>query len=191
MTVRDPFVARGRSNEAAYFHAKDAVLVEKLNRIFEARRDKDELRKVTGIQDDAKLDRFIQLSLKSELLTAFRLYPLVEIAWADGYFDKKEAQAVIDAATKLGVKQESAAAARLEEWLHNGPTEDARAAWKMLAGELRRTLSQAELSSFRQDLMRYANDVAEASGGVLNMFLRVSEKEQAVINKIAALLTHE
>lgn len=191
LSTHDAFHARGRSLEEAYFRTKDAELVEKLSRIFHAKLDKEALRAASGITNEEVLDRLIQANIRGELLTVFRLYPLVEMAWASGHCDKKEAEAVLNAAAKLGLPRDSDSIHRLEEWLARGPTPDGRAAWRMFAGELRRSLTAKELATFRHDLLVHAKDVAEASGGILGTFFQVSAKEHHVIEAIKKALTHE
>jgi uncharacterized tellurite resistance protein B-like protein len=187
----DAFHARGKSLEESYFRTKDAQLVEKLRKVFQSTLDKEELRKATGITNDEVLDRLIRLNVRGELLTAFKLYPLVEIAWADGRLDKKEADAVVHAAITLGLPKDSDSLARLKEWVQRGPTPDGRAAWRMFASELRKVLSPHELNTFRDDLLKHAKAVADTSGGILDMFLNTSAAEKRVIDKIRELLTHE
>lgn len=189
MSPYDAFRAREQSLEEAYFRKKDAELVEKLRKVFETRRTKEELRKATGITSDEVLDRLVNLSVTGEMLSAFRLYPLVEVAWADGSFDRREAAAVVNAAVRMGVPRDSEVLKRLEDWLHHGPSEDMRAAWRAYAAELRKSLSPAQLAEFRDDLLKYAREVSEASGGVLGVFFRVGSDEHRAIEEIRRLLS--
>jgi uncharacterized tellurite resistance protein B-like protein len=189
MSPYDAFRAREQSLEEAYFRKKDAELVEKLRKVFETKRTKEELRKLTGITSEEVLDQLVSLEISGELLSAFRLYPLVEMAWADGAFDTKEARAVLNAAAQMGVPKDSQVMQRLEYWLHNGPREDARAAWRAYASELRKTLSPKELAEFREDLLKHAKEISEASGGILGMFFQVSPQEHRVIEEIRKALT--
>lgn len=190
MTHNDPFESRRLGYEEQYFRTKEAEMVAKLREVFETKREKDELRKATGITSDEVLDRMIAASVRGEMLTAFKLYPLVEIAWADGGCDKKEVEAAINAAIKHGVAPDSPALDRLKAWLDRGPTEDARAAWYMYASELRKTLSKAELDTFRTDLLKTAQKVAESSGGIFGIYFSVTGNERLVMKKIEEALTH-
>lgn len=195
MTQHEPFESPFETHrlgfEEEYFRTRDAELVAKLRQVFETRREKDELRAATGITSDEVLDRMMAASVRGEMLTAFKLYPLVEIAWADGSLDRKEADAAVNAAIKHGVAPDSPALARLKDWLARGPTQDARAAWYMYASELRKTLSPRELDTFRTDLLKTARQVAESSGGILGVYFTVSSGERHVMNKIAEALTHK
>jgi uncharacterized tellurite resistance protein B-like protein len=186
----DSFDDRRLGLEQEYFRSKDAELVTKLKSVFHAKMEKDEITKASGITDPAVLDRMVAVQLRGEMLVAFKLYPLVEIAWADGKLDPSEADAVIDAAIKSGVPKDSESLKRLKEWLERGPNDNARAVWRMYAAQLRKTLSKEELETFRTDLLRYAKTVAQASGGVLGMFFQVSLSEQRVIDIVEQSLRH-
>ena len=188
---RDLFATRRMGLEDEYFHKQDAELMDKLRAVFERKMDREELQKATGIKSEEVLDRLLALHAKGEMLLAFRLYPLVETAWADGTADEREGKAVIDAAIKLGVPPESAALAAIRDWIKRGPTEDGRLAWYMFAGELRKTLGTIELDRFRHDLLEGAKAVAIASGGLLGIAYQISRKEQQVLDHIAKALTHE
>lgn len=190
MSHHDAFDSRRSGFEEAYFKSKDAELVAKLRQVFEAKRTKEELSKASGITNAQVLDRLVQAHVDGRMLTAFKLYPLVEIAWADGSVDKVEADAVINAAVKHGIEQGSPALDRVKTWLKDGPTADARAAWYMYAAELRNVLTPAELNAFREDLLKTARHVAELSGGILGMFFTVSKGERTVLSKITEALTH-
>jgi hypothetical protein len=190
MNRSDPFATRRNSFEESYFRGKDAELVDKLRKVFQTRMDREQLRKATGITSDEVLDRLIQINVKGEMLSAFQLFPLVEIAWADGVFEPREGDAVISAAIRYGIPADSAALERIKEWLQRGPDPEARKAWSMYAAELRKTLTPAELKTFRDDLLKMARKVAETSGGILGTFFTVSRGEHQVLRKITESLTH-
>ena len=189
MSNHDAFDSRRASFEEAYFRKKDAELVEKLREVFQAKRDRESLRLITGITNDEVLDRLMAVQAKGEMLSAFKLLPLVEIAWADGVCDKREADAVIAAAIKAGIPADSVALERIKEWLDRGPNPEARKAWYMYAEELRKVLSPAELKTFREDLVETARHIAELSGGILSTFFNVSQSEKLVLKKMTDALS--
>lgn len=190
MTIgpHDAFEARRSSFEEGYFRKKDTELVDKLRGVFQTRRDREELRKLTGITSDEVLDRMMAVQVNGEMLTAFRLLPLVEIAWADGACDHREADAVIEAAVKHGIARDSEALKRIAEWLKRGPNPEARKAWAMYAQELRKVLTPEQLKTFRDDLLHDARAIANLSGGILNTFFTVSGGESEIIRKINTAL---
>ncbi|MBS0189445.1 MAG: TerB family tellurite resistance protein [Planctomycetes bacterium] len=186
----DAFRERGQSLEEGYFRSRDSQLVDKLRKVFETKVARDELKKAAGISSDEVLDRMMQLNISGQMLTAFKLFPLVEIAWADGSVDAKEVEAVINGAVKHGIPRDSEVMSRLRDWLSRGPTADGRAVWKMYAAELRKSLSPDQLKTFREDLLNQAHAVAQAGGGIFNIFLTESQSEKKVIEEIRAALTN-
>jgi len=188
---KDPFEARRVGFEAEYFQKKDAELVDKLKKIFHKKLEKDELRKSTGIHDERVLDTLLELNVSSNLLAAFELYPLVEVAWADGGVDEREQAAALAAAEKHGIAAGSPAHAMLADLLKNRPRADMRKAWNLFAEELRRTLTPRQLDVFREDLLAYARSVATASGGLLNIAFAVGASEREALKSIERALTPE
>lgn len=184
----DAFQARGNAFEEAYFRKKDAELVEKLRAVFQTKHEREELKRITGITSDEVLDRLMAVEARGEMLTAFKLLPLVEIAWADGTCDKKEAEAVVNSAIRFGIPADSLALQRIKEWLQRGPDPEARKAWYMYAQELRKVLSPDQLKAFRDDLLSTARQIASLSGGILDAFFTVSRAEDTVLKKITEAL---
>jgi len=188
---KDAFEERRKAFEEEYFKKKDAQLVDKLKAVFHRIHDRESIQKATGITEERVLDTLVQLSLSGEMMAAFKLYPLIEVAWADSVVDEREIRAVLEAAHDQGIARGSAPHTMLENALKSPPSEDARKAWYMYAGELRKTLSPQELATFRDDLLDYGRRVAKASGGILNMVFQVSHNESKVLRAIAKALSNE
>ena len=189
--AKDPFEERRKSLEEQYFQKKEAQLVDKLKSVFNKKSDKESIRGTSGITDENLLDTLVTLELSGELMSAFQLYPLVEVAWADGKVDQREIRAVLDAADRYGVKKGTAAYALLEQALKNGPADESRKAWYQYAAELRKVLNEKELETFRNDLVEAARQVASASGGIVNLAFTVSGNEKKVLDAILRSLTTE
>jgi hypothetical protein len=183
------FERRRRAFEAEYFSRKDTELIDKLKAVFHRRIDKQSIREATGVTDEELLDRLVELNLDGELMAAFNLTPLVEIAWADGEVNDGERRAVLSAAEQHGVHRGSKAYAMLETRLRDGPSKDARKIWFHYAEELRKTLDPRQLEEFRADLVEACRRVAETSGGLLSLAFRVSKTEQTVIDAVKRALT--
>ena len=190
MATKDPFEARRKALEEAYFRKKDAQLVDKLKAVFHRTVDRESIRQATGITDERVLDNLVELSLSGEMMAAFRLYPLIEVAWADGGVDEREGRAVLAAVEEHGIPHGSRPHVMLENALKNRPREDSRKAWYMYADELRRVLSPEELTTFRDDLLDHARRIATASGGLLSVAFQVSTNERKVLEAIKRALTH-
>ena len=75
---------RGRALENQFYdkenHDKLAAMKEKLD----SQGSKDELRKASGMTDDAVLEKLVALGLRGNTIAALSLVPLIQVAWADG-----------------------------------------------------------------------------------------------------------
>src|SRR3990172_535420 len=185
----DALHKRERALEEEFFARKSQQLRDKLKATFDQEVTREKLKAATGITDPVVLERLIALQVRGETMAAFWLYPLVEVAWADGKLDRKERDAILEAAVAGGVAKGSAGYELLEATIADGPTEARRLVWFAYARDLADRLDPTERRLVREDLVRRARAVAEASGGVLGM-RRVSASEQRVLDRIAEAFPH-
>jgi uncharacterized tellurite resistance protein B-like protein len=176
---------RGKALEEEFFKKQNQKLVDKLRATLEQKQTREELEQLTGIHDAAVLDTLIAMNLDKSTFAAFGLYPLVEVAWADGQVDEKERAAFIAAAAEHGITPGSFAHSTLEEFIKSTPREDARKAWYAWAAELNGKLDAGERRKVREGLLKRARAVAEASGGFLGLGNKISASEQRVLDAIA------
>ncbi len=177
---------RGKELEEAFFQKHNQQLLEKLKSKGRQANDAKEISASTGITDAAVLTRLVALNFTPETLSAFALYPLVEVAWADGVVDDKEKRAVLQAAAAVGIHNGSVGQSLLEGWLTFKPAANVQVAWDNYARALSKTLTADDRDAFRKDLVARARHVAEATGGILGMGNKVSAKEKAALEKIEA-----
>jgi uncharacterized tellurite resistance protein B-like protein len=119
------------------------------------------------------------------------LVPLVKTAWAEGRVTRRERHLVFEAAARMGVKPETTAYKRLEEWLELHPTDEFYdSAFDVLHGHFQ-TLDADEKSRRKFDLLSDCTRIAEASGGAKNFpsgGARICDEEIAVVKHIAKKL---
>ena len=113
----DAFSKRRQAFEEEFFNKYNQKLVDKLRVTLEKQHTREELEQLTGIHDPAVLDTLMALHVDKSTFAAFGLYPLVEVAWADGKVDEKERQAFIAAAAEHGITPGSFAHTALEEFM--------------------------------------------------------------------------
>ncbi len=183
-TNHDLIATRGRALEEEHFRRLEA---ERITRFREGRR-LDALRRELGteldVEDEALLDRLIDLGVTPETAPAFEALPLLEVAWADGEVDPEERWQALTAATSFGLELGGSAHARLERWVMERPRAELFAAWYVVQA----SRSSGSRSGPRaRCMLERALEVAEASGGVLG-FRPVSRAEAAVIERIRAVL---
>src|SRR5262245_57990257 len=162
--AKDIFQLRELYLEEEYFRKKEFELLEKLKAVFQKKVDKESIRKATGVTNEQLLDRLVAMQLDGELMKAFQLYPLVEIAWADGDLSESEARSVLASGEKLGVRPGSRAYRMLEDRLHKGPDPEVRKIWFLYAEELKKVLSPRELETVRKDLLDRAREIVAGTG---------------------------
>ena len=182
--AEDAFERRRKSLEEEFFIRREHTLVEKLRTQLEKEHPRETLKQITGIKDEAVIDTLVALHVDRDTLAAFALYPLVEVAWADGKVDDRERQAFLTAAAEHGISPGTPGHEALRTFLKESPREEARKAWFAWAAELNRKLDPAERKQLREALLKRARAVAEASGGILGLGRRISAGEQRVLTAI-------
>lgn len=182
--MSDALHKRERALEEEFFARKNQQLVDKLKATFDQQVTREKLKEVTGVADPKLLDRLVALQVRGETMAAFWLYPLIEVAWADGKLDRRERDAILEAAVAGGIAKGSAGYEALEAGMADGPTEAKRKVWFAYARDLAARLDANERRLVRDDLLHRARVVAEASGGILGV-AKVSANEQRVLDQIA------
>ena len=182
--MSDALHKRERALEEEFFARKNQKLLDKLKDTFDQEITREKLKAATGLTDPQILDRLIALQVRGETMAAFWLYPLVEVGWADGKLDRRERDAILEAAVAGGIAKGSPGYEMLEATIADGPTEARRKVWFAYARDLAARLDPNERRLVREDLVRRARAVAEASGGILGVH-KVSASEQRVLDRIA------
>jgi len=180
----DAFDRRRKALENEFFAKREHALIEKLRLTLEAEHPRETLKHLTGIQDESVIDTLVALHVNHDTLAAFGLYPLVEIAWADGVVDEREREAFLKAAAEHGLHVGTPGHEALREFLKTTPRAEARKAWFAWAAELSKRLDAQERRKVREGLVARARAVAEASGGFLGLGARISAGEQRVLDRI-------
>jgi hypothetical protein len=189
MSEHDGFAKRGRALEEEYFRKKDRELIEKIRQAAAA----DEVRKDTGrmigIDDPALLRELHDLGFTPETVGLLPLMPIIQMAWAEGGITKAERELILRLARSRGVEAGSAADRQLTEWMTNRPEEAVHARARRLIHAMLDAGSTQTGDLKADDLVKYCEDIAAASGGILGIG-RISAEERALLSSIAAgLLT--
>ena len=186
MSDAEAFHNRCRSLENAFFSDLDQKLIRELQEKLTVEEAVSKLRAESGIQDEATLKALQGLGITPEALSAFRIFPLVAVAWADGQADAMEMTAVrMFAQRHLAAGSE--ASKLLERWLKEVPTEEMISTWESCAGAVFSSIGSKQSQDLRAQLIEEVNDVAKASGGVLG-FGATSKSESDTIARIKRAL---
>ena len=109
---------------------QDAALRRRMAETERTRAKKAALAEVSGVRDEAVLDKLLALNITSETLVALSLLPLAAIAWADGTIDPNARAAVLRVAEKAGFNEQSPAYELLKGWLGRKPPSELVTAWE-------------------------------------------------------------
>jgi hypothetical protein len=161
-----------------FFQKEDQKLIEQLKKIKKMEETKEALSKVSGIKNDKILEKLVKLNVRPETLASISLVPLVEIAWVDGTVDKKESDALLKAAEKMGFEKGNADHEILTQWMTHKPSADLLDAWIHYIEGLCEALSEDEKNVLQKEIMNHTKSIAEASGGFIGIGKTSKEEEQ-------------
>jgi uncharacterized tellurite resistance protein B-like protein len=173
--------------EEHFFHDVDQHLLDKLREQASVEQSAEAIMRVMGITDRALAEEIAKINITVETLAAFRLAPLVAVAWADDRIEENERYVITTAAEKSGMKPEDAAMKLLESWTVRRPSAELLEAWCDYTKSLCGSLSEEHRRVLKQEVMEQVNAVAHASGGFLG-FGSVSPSEKDVIARIESSL---
>ena len=185
MPDHDAFAKRGRALEDEYFRKKDREFIEKIRQATATEQARKDLGRKAGLDDPELLQELHDLGFTPETVGLLPLVPIIQVAWAEGGITKAERELILRLARNRGVGAGSAADRQLAEWLTSQPAETVFArARRLIRAMLDSGSAQAgELTA--DDLVKYCEDIASASGGILGIG-RISAEERALLSSIAA-----
>ena len=186
MTDHDSLHERGRALEEEYFRKKDRELIEKMQRAARDEEQRKGLTEKTGLQDPELLRELQALGFTPDTVSLLPLVPVIQVAWAEGGVTAGERTALVKLARARGIAENSAADVQLQEWLSNRPDDAVFAsATRLIRAML--AAQGAELGGLTaDDLVKYCESIASASGGIFGFISRVSPEERQILDSIAA-----
>lgn len=174
---------RGRALEDEFFNKENAKKIEALKEKLDDKRSREDLRKASGMTDDAVLDKLVELGLSAQTITALSLVPLVTVAWADGSVQDNERASILQAAHGKNLEAGSAGHTLLESWLTTPPGPKLLEAWEAYMKALAGQLNDEQNRMLRNQIVGFAKVIAESSGGILGIG-KVSKGEESIIQRI-------
>ena len=187
MTEDNPLADRGRALEEDYFRKKDRELIEKMRAADAAAKARKDLGASTGLSDPALLDELQALGFTPETVPLLPLIPLVRVAWAEGGVSAQERKMIVDLARARGIAAGSGADRQLADWLDRQPSEAVFTRAMRLISAVMSGQSANTASLSAEDLVKYCEEIAAASGGLLGIG-KVSSEERKLLASIAAEL---
>jgi len=174
---------RGRALENQFYEKEDKAKLAAMKSKLESQTSKDELRKASGMTDDAVLDKLVALGLNGNTIAALSLVPLIQVAWADGAIQSNERVAILQGAHGKGLETGTPGYELLESWLAKPPADALFQAWEAYIKSLTAQLNDEQNRLLRNQIVGFAKMVAAAAGGILG-FGKVSASEEKVLARI-------
>ncbi|MFO0600228.1 MAG: hypothetical protein U0228_33270 [Myxococcaceae bacterium] len=175
---------RRKALEEQFFQQHDKDLVQKMKEAADKQHTKDELHKLTGINNDALLGALADMQLGGAATLVMSLFPIVEIAWADGSVDAKERKVILELSRTIGVEPGSPAYNYLGKWLETKPELSWHTLWADYVKALSAKMKPDDKAMLKATVLGRARVVAEASGGFMGLLFRISEAEKKVLEKL-------
>jgi hypothetical protein len=185
MPDHDAFAERGRALEEEYFHRKQKELVDMMRRVAAADETHRDLIARTGLEDPEMLQELEALGFTPETVGLLPMMPVVEMAWASGSVTDAERKLVIELARSRGIQEGSVADSQLTKWLGQRPSTDVFTRARHLVRAMLTLVGHAEGALSPDELVKYCEAVASASGGILGLH-RISADERALLTTIEA-----
>ena len=176
---------RGRALENQFYEKENQEKLAAMKHKLDAQQSKEELRKASGMTDDAVLDRLVGLGLRANTIAALSLVPLIQVAWADGTIQDNERVAILQGAHGKGLEEGSDGYELLQSWLKRQPGDELFTAWESYIKSLAAQLNDEQNRLLKNQILGFAKLVAASAGGILG-FGRVSTTEEAVLHRIEA-----
>lgn len=175
----------GQIMEDQFFLKQDKLLIEARKKLEAMQETKANLAQVSGIKDEAVLDKLIKLEIRPEALATLFAIPLVAVAWSDGELQEKERDELFRFVHKAGLRNKQVDPTIISVWLKQKPAPELMEAWENYIQALCKQLSPEERQSLKEEVLTDARTVANAAGGFLG-FGTLSPEEQSVLKKLEA-----
>jgi hypothetical protein len=183
-TDDDVLAGRKRKHEEEHFWKRDQELIDKMRRAAERQRARQDLEERTSLHDPELLADLESLGFSAETVCLLPLVPLIQVAWAERSVSHAERKQIVSLARSWDIMPGSAADLLLDEWLARRPPESVFSrATRLIRAML--TVHSGEMHDLNaDDLVKYCERIAAASGGILGIG-RVSPEEREALTEIA------
>lgn len=174
---------RGRALEDQFYDKENQRKLAAIKEKLSMQQTREELRKASGMTDDAVLDKLAALGLNGKTIAALSLVPLIAVAWADGSIQDNELAAILQGAHGKGLEESSDGYQLLQSWLAQPPSDELFTAWEAYIKALSGQLNEEQNRLLKNQIVGFAKMVAAAAGGILG-FGKVSSAEEKVLGRI-------
>ena len=179
----DVFRKRGTALEDEFFRRVDEKLAQVLREKWQHECDVASLKRESRIEDVNVIEEMLSVGIQPGMIRALTLVPAIHVAWANGFIEKQEREAVLKAAHSIGISEESTTGHLLVSWLDHKPTPVLLQAWTDYVAELYQVVDPVSYRHLHNNAVDTARNTAEAAGGFLGVY-SVSVAEERAIKQI-------
>jgi len=176
-----------RDHEEDYFRKQDRELIERMRKAAAADEAQRPLGERSGIQDPELLRDIAALGFTAETVSLLPLVPILQVAWADADVSAAERKLILEIARIRGIAEGSPADRQLDAWLSARPAPAVFSGAGRLVGAMLAAGGGTAQNLSADDLVKYCESIAAASGGILGL-AKVSADERAAIEQIQTAL---
>jgi len=179
---------RPHAMEDDYFYKKDRELIEKMRRAAADEKARSEMAAQIRINDPGLIKDLGELGFTPETVKVLPLMPIVQLAWAEGGVLTEERKLLVSLARNRGISEGSPADQLLADWMTRAPAPEVFSnAMRLIRAMLDAAPAAGADTITADDIMRYCELIAAASGGIFGIG-KVSSEERATLAQIAAEL---
>lgn len=179
--TKDAFKTRGMALEEEFYRRANARLLQELREAADHEQDVAALKRVSRIQDTNVLEEMLAVGVSAETLRALTLVPTVHVAWANGYIERAEREAIFRAAEGVGIAPASATGQLVGSWLEHPPEPMLMQAWRDYVAALKDVLESATYRQLCEETVDAARGVARSAGGFLGIHAVSVAEERALL----------
>ena len=186
MTEKDFLGGREHSQEEEYFRRRDRELVDKMRQAAEAVKLRKMLGERAGLDDPEMVQELQDLGFTPDTVELLPLMPAIQMAWAEGGVTSQERATLVSLARARGVAEGSPGDVQLHNWLDSRPDDQVFARAMRLINALLERGHGLKIDA--DDLVKFSEEVALASGGILGIIGRISREEKELLKTLATQL---
>lgn len=184
--MSDPFDARAKSLEDAWFSKADDEAIKRLKEKMERAYTKKDIEQLTGIANEKVLDALADLKIGGAAVLVMSYYPMVAVAWADGKILEEEKTVILRLVASMGAAHGGPAHEYLDKWLAEKPEPSWMRLWTEYVEALCEKMKPEDKALLKNTVVGRARVVAEAAGGILGVLWNTSDAEKNVIAELEA-----
>lgn len=176
---------RGRALENQFFDKENKAKIAAMKEKLDAQKTREDLRKASGMTDEAVLEKLVELGLRANTIAALSLVPLITVAWADGEIQDSERSAILQGAHGKGLEEGTDGYELLQSWLKVRPAAELFVAWEAYIKALAAQLNEEQNRLLKSQIVGFAKMVATSAGGLLGLG-KISSAEEKALRQIEA-----